>query len=63
MTPEIPRLQFDRVRTWVKYGMMAPQRMREILLGARRLFVDETRAPALDPGRGRPPEKDRQLSR
>jgi hypothetical protein len=25
MTPEIPRSQFDRVRTWVKYGMTAPQ--------------------------------------
>jgi hypothetical protein len=24
-TPEIPRSQFDRVRTWVKYGMTAPQ--------------------------------------
>src|ERR1700676_977266 len=29
------------------------QRMREILLGLPRLFVDETRAPVLDPGRGR----------
>ena len=25
MTPEIPRSQFDRVRTCVKYGMTAPQ--------------------------------------
>ena len=25
MTPEIPRSQFDRVRTWVKYGMTARQ--------------------------------------
>ncbi len=25
MTPEIPRSQFARVRTWVKYGMTAPQ--------------------------------------
>ena len=25
MTPEIPRSQFDRVRTWVKYGMTASQ--------------------------------------
>jgi hypothetical protein len=25
MTPEIPRSQFDRIRTWVKYGMTAPQ--------------------------------------
>ena len=25
MTPEIPRSQFDRVGTWVKYGMTAPQ--------------------------------------
>jgi transposase len=29
------------------------RRMREILLGGSRLFVDETRAPVLDPGRGR----------
>ena len=29
------------------------ERMREILLGSPRLFVDETRAPVLDPGRGR----------
>jgi transposase len=27
--------------------------MREALLGSSRLFVDETRAPVLDPGRGR----------
>ena len=25
MTPEISRSQFDSVRTWVKYGMTAPQ--------------------------------------
>ena len=25
MTPEIPRSQFARVRTWVKYGMTASQ--------------------------------------
>jgi hypothetical protein len=25
MTPEIPRSQFDRVHTWVKYGMTASQ--------------------------------------
>ena len=25
MMPEIPRSQFDRVRTWVKYGMTARQ--------------------------------------
>ena len=25
MTPKIPRSQFDRVRTWVKYGMTARQ--------------------------------------
>jgi hypothetical protein len=29
------------------------QRMREILLGSPRLLVDETRAPVLNPGRGR----------
>jgi len=29
------------------------QRMREMLLGSPLLFVDETRAPVLDPGRGR----------
>src|SRR4051794_16050279 len=29
------------------------RRLREILLGSPRLFVDETRAPVLDPGRGR----------
>src|ERR1700719_4250279 len=42
---------------WVGYAavelMPLWQRMREILLGAPRLFVDETRAPVLDPGRGR----------
>jgi transposase len=29
------------------------QRLRERLLGSSRLFVDETKAPVLDPGRGR----------
>jgi transposase len=29
------------------------RRLREILLASPRLFVDETRAPVLDPGRGR----------
>lgn len=42
---------------WVGYAavelMPLWRRMREILLGAARLFVDETRAPVLDPGRGR----------
>lgn len=42
---------------WVGYAaaelMPLWQRMREILLGSARLFVDETRAPVLDPGRGR----------
>lgn len=41
---------------WVGYAavelMPLWRRMREILLGAARLFVDETRAPVLDPGRG-----------
>lgn len=42
---------------WVGYAaaelMPLWRRLREILLGAPRLFVDETRAPVLDPGRGR----------
>jgi transposase len=42
---------------WVGYAaaelMPLWRRMREILLGSVRLFVDETRAPVLDPGRGR----------
>jgi transposase len=42
---------------WVGYAaaelMPLWQHMREILLGSPRLFVDETRAPVLDPGRGR----------
>jgi transposase len=42
---------------WVGYAgaelMPLWRRLREILLGSARLFVDETRAPVLDPGRGR----------
>ena len=42
---------------WVGYAaaelMPLWQRLRDILLGSPRLFVDETRAPVLDPGRGR----------
>ncbi len=42
---------------WVGYAaaelMPLWQRLRELLLGSPRLFVDETRAPVLDPGRGR----------
>ena len=42
---------------WVGYASaeLKPlwQRIREVLLGSSRLFVDETRAPVLDPGRGR----------
>ena len=42
---------------WVGYAaaelMPLWRRLREILLGSPRLFVDETRAPVLDPGRGR----------
>jgi transposase len=42
---------------WVGYASaeLKPlwQRIREVLLGSARLFVDETRAPVLDPGRGR----------
>ena len=52
-------IQIDRsvLAFWVGYAaaelMPLWQRMREILLGSPRLFVDETRAPVLDPGRGR----------
>lgn len=42
---------------WVGYAaaelMPIWRRLREMLLGSARLFVDETRAPVLDPGRGR----------
>ncbi len=42
---------------WVGYAAveLLPlwRRLRELLLGSARLFVDETRAPVLDPGRGR----------
>jgi transposase len=42
---------------WVGYAaaelMPLWRRLRAILLGSPRLFVDETRAPVLDPGRGR----------
>jgi transposase len=42
---------------WVGYAgaelMPLWRRLRETLLGSARLFVDETRAPVLDPGRGR----------
>jgi transposase len=42
---------------WVGYAgaelMPLWRRLREILLDSPRLFVDETRAPVLDPGRGR----------
>ncbi len=42
---------------WVGYAgaELKPlwRRIREMLLGSARLFVDETRAPVLDPGRGR----------
>jgi transposase len=42
---------------WVGYAaaelMPLWRRLREILLGSPLLFVDETRAPVLDPGRGR----------
>jgi transposase len=52
-------IEIDRsvLAFWVGYAaaelMPLWQRMREILLEAPRLFVDETRAPVLDPGRGR----------
>jgi transposase len=52
-------IEIDRsvLAFWVGYAaaelMPVWQRMREMLLGSPRLFVDETRAPVLDPGRGR----------
>jgi len=52
-------IEIDRsvLAFWVGYAaaelMPLWQRMREMLLGSPRLFVDETRAPVLDPGRGR----------
>ena len=52
-------IEIDRsvLAFWVGYAaaelMPLWQRMREILLGTPRLFVDETRVPVLDPGRGR----------
>jgi transposase len=51
-------IEIDRsvLAFWVGYAaaelMPLWQHMREILLGSPRLFVDETRAPVLDPGRG-----------
>jgi transposase len=52
-------IEIDRsvLAFWVGYAaaelMPLWRHMREILLGSPRLFVDETRAPVLDPGRGR----------
>jgi len=52
-------IEIDRATLafWVGYASaeLKPlwQRIRETLLGSSRLFVDETRAPVLDPGRGR----------
>ena len=52
-------IEIDRsvLAFWVGYAaaelMPLWRHLREILLGAPRLFVDETRAPVLDPGRGR----------
>ncbi len=52
-------IEIDRstLAFWVGYAaaelMPLWRRLREILLGSPRLFVDETRAPVLDPGRGR----------
>jgi transposase len=52
-------IEIDRATLafWVGYASaeLKPlwQRIREALLGSSRLFVDETRAPVLDPGRGR----------
>ncbi|HVB18594.1 MAG TPA: IS66 family transposase [Stellaceae bacterium] len=52
-------IEIDRsvLAFWVGYAaaelMPLWRRMREMLLGSPRLFVDETRAPVLDPGRGR----------
>ena len=51
-------IEIDRsvLAFWVGYAgielMPVWRRMREILLGSARLFVDETWAPVLDPGRG-----------
>jgi transposase len=52
-------IEIDRstLAFWVGYAaaelMPLWRCLREILLGSPRLFVDETRAPVLDPGRGR----------
>ncbi len=52
-------IEIDRATLafWVGYASaeLKPlwQRIRETLLGSSHLFVDETRAPVLDPGRGR----------
>jgi transposase len=52
-------IEIDRsvLAFWVGYAaaelMPLWRHMREMLLGSPRLFVDETRAPVLDPGRGR----------
>jgi transposase len=51
-------IEIDRstLAFWVGYAAaeLTPLwRRREILLGSPRLFVDETRIPVLDPGRGR----------
>src|SRR5271169_4903768 len=52
-------IEIDRATLafWVGYASaeLKPlwRRIREMLLGSARLFVDETRAPVLDPGRGR----------
>jgi transposase len=52
-------IEIDRsvLAFWVGYAaaelMPLWRHLREILLDAPRLFVDETRAPVLDPGRGR----------
>jgi transposase len=52
-------IEIDRsvLAFWVGYAAaeLIPlwRHVREILLGSPRLFVDETRAPVLDPGRGR----------
>jgi transposase len=52
-------IEIDRATLafWVGYASaeLKPlwQHIREALLGSSRLFVDETRAPVLDPGRGR----------
>ena len=52
-------IEIDRstLASWTGYAAaeLEPlwRRMREILLAGNRLFIDETRAPVLDPGRGR----------